>query len=205
MEMTYKDIGKGLHIAPSTAHQIFKQFKATGNVDQQKMRCRYDCRKYDMDHEFLLVGLLMENPAMYLHKICNYIEKVSGLRVAASTICRILQRNGYTRKKIQALALERSAEYRGIFQANISHLNANCFVWVDETGTDARSHIRKFGYSLKGITPTCHKFLARGRRISAIAAISTIGYVGVELTYGTVNGDVFTDFEVVLCIIMFTQ
>ena len=31
-------------------------------------------------------------------------------------------------------------------------------------------------------------------RISAIAAISTSGYVGVELTYGTVNGDVFTDF-----------
>ena len=30
--------------------------------------------------------------------------------------------------------------------------------------------------------------------MSAIAAISTDGYVGAELTYGTVNGEMFADF-----------
>ena len=65
---------------------------------------------------------------------------------------------------------------------------------MDETGTDARNHVRKFGYSLRGMIPTYTRSLARGRRVSAIAAISTDGYVGTELTYGTVNGEIFADF-----------
>ena len=64
---------------------------------------------------------------------------------------------------------------------------------MDETGTDARNHVRKFGYSLRGMIPTYTRSLARGRRVSAIA-ISTDGYVGAELTYGTVNGKIFADF-----------
>ena len=47
---------------------------------------------------------------------------------------------------------------------------------------------------MRGITPVYHRILARGRRISAISAISDNGPVGVELTYGTVNGDIFADF-----------
>jgi len=147
-----------------------------------------------VDHELLIMGLLMQNSCLYLHEIRDYIEKVSGLRVAGSTICRTLQRNGYTRKKVQAIARERSSCYRGIFRANISHLTADHFVWVDETGSDARNHIRKFGYTLKGIPPMYCRYLARGRRFSAIAALSTSGCVGVKLTTGTVNGNTFVDF-----------
>ena len=68
------------------------------------------------------------------------------------------------------------------------------FVWVDETGSDARHHIRKYGYALRGIRPVKHRVLARGRRISAVAAISTDGLVGVDFTVNTVNADVFADF-----------
>jgi len=99
-----------------------------------------------VDHELLIMGLLMQNSCLYLHEIRDYIEKVSGVHVAGSKICRTLQRNGYTRKKVQAIARERSSCYRGIFRANIFHLTADHFVWVDKTGNDARNHIRKFGY-----------------------------------------------------------
>ena len=68
------------------------------------------------------------------------------------------------------------------------------FVWVDETGSDARSHIRKFNLALCGQTPVYHMFLALGKRISAIAAISCEGLVGVELTTGNVNGEKFLEF-----------
>ena len=44
---------------------------------------------------------------------------------------------------------------------------------------------------MRGITPVYYRILARGRRISAISAISDNG---VELTYGTVHGDIFADF-----------
>ena len=193
MKMKFKDIAKGLHIVPSTAYRIYK---TTGDAElKEKPRFRYDVQqKLDAHHELLIIGMLMQNPCMCLHEICNCIEEVSRLHVAGSTVCHTLQRNGYTRKQVQAIALERSTQYRGVYQANISHLATDHFVWVDETGSGARNHIRKFGYTLKGVTPMVPRLLARGRRVSAIAAISTSGLIRLELTMGTVNCDTFADF-----------
>lgn len=61
------------------------------------------------------------------------------------------------------------------------------FVWVDESGSDARKSMRKFGYSLRGLPPVYHRLLIRGKRISAIAAICSDGLLGVELTTGSVD------------------
>ena len=121
--------------------------------------------------------------------MCNQIEQATGIKVTGSTVCRVLKRNGYSRKHIHTIAKQRSIEYR-----HISQFTADYFVWVDETGSDARNHIRKYGYALRGIASTYHRILCRGRRISAIAAISNSGLVGFELTYGTVNGQLFADF-----------
>ena len=78
---------------------------------------------------------------MYLHEICSYIKSATGFGMSGSTVCQILQRNGYTRNKVQVIALEKSIHYRSIFQANISHFCADHCVWVDKTGTDSRNHV----------------------------------------------------------------
>ncbi len=54
--------------------------------------------------------------------------------------------------------------------------------------------IRKFGYALRGEPAVYHRLLVRGKRVSAIAAISSDGLVDVELTTGSVNSDKFLDF-----------
>ena len=61
------------------------------------------------------------------------------------------------------------------------------FVWIDETGSDARDQSRKYGYAVCGQTPIVRKFHSRGRRINAIAAISSSGLVSVELTRSNVD------------------
>ena len=63
-----------------------------------------------------------------------------------------------------------------------------CSVWVHKTGCDARNHISKFGYELCGLTP--HHFLACGRRV----CYNCNGYVGADLTTGSVNGEKFLEF-----------
>ena len=78
--------------------------------------------------------------------------------------------------------------------AEVFHYRKEMFVFVDETGSDRRDHTRKFGYALKGEAPVYHRWLARGRRISAIAAICCDGLLEFELTPGTVNGDQFLEF-----------
>ena len=65
------------------------------------------------------------------------------------------------------------------------------FVFVDETGSDHRSHIRKYGYSLRGVTPTTHRLLSRGKRINALSAICTSGLVTFEISRDNVT---FFDF-----------
>ena len=67
-------------------------------------------------------------------------------------------------------------------------------VFLVETGSDHKDHIRKFGYSLIGEPPVYHRFLGRGTRISAIAALSTEGLACYELITGTTNGDKLYDF-----------
>ena len=67
-------------------------------------------------------------------------------------------------------------------------------VWVDETGCDWRSHIRKFEYAFWGEAPVYHRILHRGERISSIAAISVDGIIALESHKGSVSAEVFGDF-----------
>ena len=87
------------------------------------------------------------------------------------------------------MAQQRCYELQGLFIANF---NVNMFVWLDETGTDKRDQFRKYGYALKGVTPTYQRFLSRGERINAIGLPVRRWHDIIE-TY-KVNGDGFFDF-----------
>ena len=103
--------------------------------------------------------------------MCKHILDTTGVIVSEATICRLLRRHGFTRKKIRHVALQRSTELRALFMAQALSFPREFFVWVDETGSDARNYMRKFGFSLRGMRAECHRILVRGERISAVAAI----------------------------------
>ena len=194
MEMQFREIARRLQIAVSTAHRIFKRFEESGEVSAAKQPKRLLARKVDDHHELLIIAIVIDNASVYLREICARIKEATGTEVSGSTVCRILRRNGYTRKKIQQVAKQRSVEYRSAFIAQVLQYDQDYFVWVDESGSDARNHIGKFGYALRGQAPVYHRFISRGQRVSAIAAISSSGLLGVDLTTGSVNAENFLDF-----------
>ena len=153
-----------------------------------KQPSRPQHRKLDDSHELLIIGIILANPCVYLREMCSKIREATGVVVSGTTVCRVLKSNGITRKKVQHVAKQRCMEYRAQFR--------RFFVWVDESGSDAHKWMRKFGYSLRGLPPVCHRFMAHGKRISAIAAICSDGLLGVELTTGSVNGEMFVDFVI---------
>ena len=53
-------------------------------------------------------------------------------------------------------------------------------MWVDETGSDAKESVRKFGYAIRGCTPVIHQLLVRGTRVNAIAALTSNGIVAIQ-------------------------
>ena len=166
MGLTFKQIASRLQIAVGTAHRIFAKFEATGEVAPSKQPKRPASRKIDDLHELYIIGILHENPAMYLHEICHIIFEVTGVSVTSSAVCKILYKNGYSRKKLTNIAAQRSVEHRGAFMAHILQYPREFLVWIDETGSDRRDQLRKFGYAVRGYPAVCRRILVRGTRIS---------------------------------------
>ena len=127
MELPFKTIACNLSVSIGTVHNICKRFEQTGCVDSCKPD-RANTRVLSQYDELLIIGLLMDNPSLYLGEICCRIECSTGIRVTPSTICRIIHRHGLTRKKIQQVALQRSAQHRGDFMAEIQFFNIDQIV-----------------------------------------------------------------------------
>ena len=70
---------------------------------------------------------------MYLNKVCQGLFETTGTKVSGSTMCRVLKRHGYTRKKAGQLAQHQYVEFRVAFIAQVLQFKSECFVWVDET------------------------------------------------------------------------
>ena len=194
MGLSFKEIACRLQIGVGTAHRLYKRFVDKGDVAPLERAQRPDSRKLDDLHELFIISLICENATLYLGDICSKIAEVTSVTVSPSTVCRTLARNGYTRKKLQVVAKQRCTVYRGDFMAQALQYTRKFFVWTDETGTDRRDQLRKFGYSLRGQPATCRRVLARGKRISLMTAMTSDGVLEYEATTGSVNADKFMDF-----------
>ena len=75
-------------------------------------------------------------------------------------------------------------------------------VWLDESGCDSRNTIRKYAYSMRGISHCDQRLLVRGKRYSAIPVLSIEGIHDVYLAEGTMNGDRFCEFIKKIVILM---
>ena len=68
------------------------------------------------------------------------------------------------------------------------------FIWVDETGCDRRTSLRRMAYGVRGATPENVMLQVRGKCLSAIAAMSVRGIEDVVINEGNVDGDTFCNF-----------
>ena len=74
------------------------------------------------------------------------------------------------------------------------YLTANMIVWLDETGSNRRQERRRFGYHIRGLTPTVFKYTVCGKRLSSIAIMSSRGIEDFDTYEGSINGQIFCDF-----------
>ena len=67
----------------------------------------------------------------------------------------------------------------------MSYLDPEMIIWIDETGSDHRQSSRQLGHHLRGLTPTDTVISVRGQCLSTVAAMSTRG---IEIYNSTTNG-----------------
>ena len=157
-ERKVRDIARSLSVAPSTVSRIVDHFDRTGSVARSSATSRnHILHEHD---EFLLVTWILENPGIYLHELQQFLVSTTGTEPSITTIFRTLQKFGFTRKKIQRIALQRSEILCCEYMAEIAAFDTSMLIFVDETGCDKRNALRKFGYALRGHRALAHTFLS---------------------------------------------
>ena len=192
-EKSIEDIQELLFVSSRSVRRYIALFDETGDVSPA-IQQHGPPRALDAFEEMSLIQSLLSKPDIYLEELRQELIQVTGTDVSLSTICRTLKRLGFSRKKLRHVALQRSEERRLKFMEEMAYLNADMLVWTDECGSDRRNEIRKYGYSLRGLTPVNYKFVCRGKRLSSIPVVTTRGVEDVFVTDKSVNGELFLQF-----------
>ena len=192
--MSYKDIATTLFMCEKSVQRYLALFHGTGAVTPQPPTGGPSKVLNDLE-EFTIMQSIIYKPTIYLHEVQEHLYNTTGKWVSASTVCRTIKAKDFTRKKVQVIALQQSEQRRIEFMVQVAATHSpDMFIWIDETGSDRRNSIRKYGYSLRGITPRVCQLHVSGKRISAIPVLTTRGIEDLYLTSGSVNGDIFEDF-----------
>ena len=110
---------------------------------------------------------------MYLQELQSALSQSTGTNVSTATICRFLQKQGFSYKKLSFQAQQQSNELRAKFISDISLFKpqSSSFIFIDETGTDKCTALGEFGHSFKGTCAVTDLLLMRGKRFSSIATM----------------------------------
>ena len=191
---TYKQISENLGVDCSTVQRTIALFSATGSVQKRAYPKDKASRKLTPIAQMFVLNLVLEKPGIYLHEVQRELEESLLLDISLSTLCTFLHKSGFTHKKLRTVALQQDHILREQFSTEVSVYNTEMFVFVDETGSDARNKLRNRGHSIRGKPAKNHTFLVRGEHISAIACMSSAGLINVKTFQGTANGEVFYQF-----------
>ena len=101
---------------------------------------------------FFWCNWYVKNPSIYLKEIQLELERTTGTVAAVSTIFRTLKKLGFTRKKIQFVAIQRSDVLRARFQAEVSMYSSEMFIFIDETGCDRKNDTSGYTQALRYTT-----------------------------------------------------
>ncbi len=193
--LNYVEVGEVLYMSDRSVRRYVELYHATGDVKPCKRKHGPMPVVSELE-QLTVIQSLIYKPTMYLEEVQQDLYEAFATCVHLSTICRTIHRLGFTHKRVQTIAIQRSETLRVQFMAEISMFDPNMLVRVDETGSNQRDGIRTYGYSLRGMRAISPILRVGGKRINVIGVLSTEGMGDAYLTERTVNGDVFEQFVI---------
>ena len=192
--LTFKTIGNNLGVDSSTVHRAVERYLSTGDLEKKKYDASGLKRKLTDEMKYFIIHVVLDNPGIMLHEVQKEINDAFTTDVSEGTICKALHQLNFCRKKMRIAATQQDDLLRSMFISEVAFYKASMFVFLDETGTDRRDTIRKYGYGWRGKPIVSHKLLIRGQHLSTLAFMSTVGLLDCMTVSGGVNGDVFYEF-----------
>ena len=99
--MTRRAAAERFGVAPSTAIKWVDRWHRTGDVRPRPQGGDYRSHRMEA-HADEILGLIEEQPDVTLAEIAAHLHETHGLKVAQSTVWRLLERHGLTLKKNRA-------------------------------------------------------------------------------------------------------
>ena len=189
------NVAANLGVDPSTVSRIVQLFRGIGDVCKRPYpkNARPD-KKLSSPVQLTILHAVLRHPKMYLDEIQKEVCVLTGVHLSISSVCKFLQSSNFTRQKMTLIAQQRDHELREQFTIDASLYKPYMCVFIDETGSDNRDALRRYGYSVRGKPPKSCQLLVRGERLSAIAAMTCKGIQALKMVHDSVDGDIFVDF-----------
>ena len=118
-QLTVMDISQQLCMSERTVRRYVNMFEQTGEIEARTQRSGPPKLLGDFE-QLVLLGIILENTGIYLHKIQEKLLVMFGVTVSAATVCRTLNFMGCTRQVVQHIALQRREDLRAKFMAEVS-------------------------------------------------------------------------------------
>ena len=99
--MSRRSAAKRFGVAPSTAVKLFDQWSRTGSVEPRPQGGDNRSHRIERHAEDILT-MVKDVPDITLAEIAQHLDEVHGLKVAQSTVWRLLDRRDLTFKKNRA-------------------------------------------------------------------------------------------------------
>ena len=189
-----KQVASNLGVDSSTVSRIHTRFKTSGSIHRSSAHHQPCGSKLTEPIQLILLHLVLNRPGIYLHEISSSLLETTGCEVSLSSICRFLGKMKFTRQRLKIVAQQRDEFLRSMYISEVSIYDPEMLIFLDETGSDRRASIRRYGYSLRGRPLVCEKLFVRGKRVSAIAFMSMNGMLDCKTVTDSVNGEVFYNF-----------
>lgn len=114
---TYQRIAENLNVDTSTVWRTVQLFLNTGGVSKKEYSKDNLPRKVNESILFVILQVVLDHSGVYLREIQAHIEYVTATRIAASTICKALHDQRFSRKRMQLVARQRDESLRGAYAA----------------------------------------------------------------------------------------
>ena len=189
--LTYQQIATNLCVDTATVWRAVDKFQVEGTVGSKYCKGPQALTEFQ---KFVIMQTVLEKPAAYLCEICTDLLVKTGTTMSESAICRFFQRNNFSRKKLYMVTKQCNEQLRLSFISDCEIYTPEMMVFVDETGSDNRDSMRKFGHALRGQRATSRRLVCRGKRVNSVAVMDINGVVCVDSTTASITGDVFCDF-----------
>lgn len=188
-------ISDNLGVDPSTVSRTVSIFRESGDVGKRQYpKEARPNKKLTSPVQLTILHTVLQHPDYYLHEIQNEVCILTGVNISVSSLCSFLRKCNFTRQRLRLIASQRDSEIRQQFAVDVSLYKPEMCIFIDESGSDNRDCIRRYGYSVRGKPPKSCRLLVRGERLSAIAAMTVTGIQALKVVKGAVDGDVFIDF-----------